>query len=141
MKDEDQPTPKPQSSSPPTQPPRGPAIANGLCSGDDDIWDPVAEEKSWREELQIMRHGADAIERKFGHSTTGFYLACVAALDAATEFVKPEFFVSRAAFIAELRRLMIEPTPPSRAFPRFVEYQGAQRRWLVSTVKKYEPVG
>ena len=35
MKDEDQPTPKPQPSSPPPRPPRGPTIATGFC-GDDE---------------------------------------------------------------------------------------------------------
>jgi hypothetical protein len=45
-----------------------------------------------------MRVGADAVEQKAGFSTTGFYFVCVGALDAAQYFVKPEHFVSRAAF-------------------------------------------
>lgn len=141
MKHDDQPTPKPQPSSPPGQPPHGPVIATGFCGGDDDNWDPVAEEKFWHEELQIMQHGADAIERRFGPNTTGFYVVCVGGLDAALEFAKPEFFVSRAAFLAELRRLTIESTTPSRAVPSIEGYQSAQRRWLTSIVKKYDPVG
>ena len=130
MKDEDQPTPKPLPNSSPPQPPRGPTVATGSCGGDDDIWDPFAEEKTWREELWIMRGGADAIEQKAGFNRTGFYVICVGGLDAATHFVKQEYFASRAAFSAELRRLMIEPTPPSRAVPTMEEYQRAQRRWL-----------
>jgi len=62
-------------------------------------------------------------------------------LDAATQFVKPEFFASREAFLAELRRLMIEPTTPSRAVPSIQEYQGAQRRWLLRNVKECDPIG
>ena len=86
-----------------------------------------------------MRLGADAIEQKAGFNTAGFYVVCVGGLDAATHFVKPDYFVSRAAFLAELRRLMIEPTPPSRGVPSIDEYQRSQRRRLEGIVKRYGP--
>jgi len=105
----------------------------------DDIWDAAAQEKWWREELEMMRHGADAIEQKGGLNTSGFYTACVGGLDAATHFTKPEYFVSRAAFVAELRRLVTEPTAPSRPVPSVEEYQRAQGRWLQGIIKEHDP--
>lgn len=106
----------------------------------DDIWDAAAEEQWWREELEMMRHGTDAVEQKAGLNTSGFYIASVGGLDAATHFTIPEFFVTRATFVAELRRLMIEPTAPSRPIPNVEEYQRAQRHWLEIIIKKYDPV-
>jgi hypothetical protein len=106
----------------------------------DNVWDAAAEEKTWREELEITRQGADAIEQKAGFKTSSLYIACVGGLDAATHFTKPEYFVSRAAFVAELRRLMIEPTAPSRPVPSVEEYQRTQRRWLEQIVRRYDPV-
>jgi hypothetical protein len=105
----------------------------------DDVWDAAAEEKYWREELEMMRHGADAIEQKAGLKTSGFYIACVGGLDAATHFTKPEYFVSREAFVADLRRLMIEPTAPSRPVPSVEDYQRSQRRWLERIMERYDP--
>jgi hypothetical protein len=103
----------------------------------DDIWDAAAEEKRWREEVEMMRHGTDAVEQKAGLNTSGFYISSVGGLDAATHFTSPEFFVTRAAFVAELRRLMIEPTAPSRPVPSVEEYQRSQRRWLEIIIKEY----
>lgn len=139
MKDNDQPTPKPQLSSAPPNPPRGPTTVTDACGGDGATWNPVAEEKTWREELEMMRAGTEAIERKADLITNGFYIACVGGRDAATHFVQPEYFVSRAAFLAELRRLMMEPTTPSRRVPSIAEYQRSQRHWLERIVKRYEP--
>jgi hypothetical protein len=105
----------------------------------DDIWDAAAQEKWWREELEMMRHGADAIEQKGGLNTSGFYIACVGGLDAVTYFTRPKYFVSRAAFVAELRRLVTEPTAPSRPVPSVEEYQRAQGRWLQGIISEYDP--
>jgi hypothetical protein len=33
----------------------------GSCDGDDEVWDAVAEEKTWREELSIMTVGVDGL--------------------------------------------------------------------------------
>ena len=101
-------------------------------------WDAAAEEKWWREELEMMRAGANAIEQKGGLTTSGFYMACVGGLDAAAHFTKRESFGSRGAFVAELRRLMTEPTAPSLPVPSLVEYQRAQRRWLEQITKEYD---
>jgi hypothetical protein len=87
----------------------------------------------------MMRHGADAIEQRAGLTSSGFYVACVGGLDAATHFTRPECFISRAAFIAELRRLVTEPTAPSRPVQSLVEYQRAQGRWLEQIIREYDP--
>ena len=105
----------------------------------DDIWDASAEETWWRDELETMRHGADAIEKKAGLQTTGCYIACLGGLDAATHFTKPEYFVSRAVFVAELRRLVTHPTAPSRPVPSVEQYQQTQERWLQNIIRKYDP--
>jgi hypothetical protein len=101
----------------------------------DDIWDAAAEEKWWREELDMMRHGTSAIA---GCKTNGFYTACLGGLDAATHFTKPECFVSRVAFVAELRRLVTDPTAPSRPVPSLERYQQAQGRWLQVIIRRYD---
>jgi hypothetical protein len=104
----------------------------------DRFWDAAGEEKWWWEELEMMRAGANAIEQKGGLARSRFYMACVGGLDAASHFTKPEYFGSRAAFVAELRRLMTEPTAPSRPDPSLVEYQRAQRRWLEQITREYD---
>jgi hypothetical protein len=103
----------------------------------DDGWHPVAEEKFWRETLKDHRAGLEAIEQKLGN-TSGFYLYLLSEFDAAVHFTRPECFVSRAAFVAELRRLMVEPSAPSRPIPSVEDYQRAQRNTLESTIKRYD---
>lgn len=105
----------------------------------DDIWDSAAEEQHWREELEIMRHGATAIEQKADLNTTDFYITVIGGLDAANQFVKPEYFVSRATFVAEIRRLLLQPTAPSRPVSSVEQYQRTQRRWLESVINRYAP--
>jgi hypothetical protein len=105
----------------------------------DDGWDPVAEEKFWRETLIDHRAGLEAIEQKLSSfGSSGFYLNLLAEFDAAVHFTRPECFVSRAAFVAELRRLMVEPPAPSRPLPSVQDYQRAQRNTLESTIKRYD---
>lgn len=103
----------------------------------DHIWDAAAEEEWWREELESMKHGADAIERQ-GLNTTGFYVACLGALDATSHFTKAKYFSSRSTFVAELRRLVTEPTAPSRHVPSVEEYHRTQGRWLECAIKEYD---
>lgn len=103
----------------------------------DDSWDPVAEEEFWRETLKAHRAGLEAIEQKLGN-TSGFYLNLLSEFDAAVYFTRPECFVSRAAFVAELRRLMIESPAPSRPVPSVEDYQRAQRNTLESTIRRYD---
>jgi hypothetical protein len=109
-------------------------------SSTDDGWDAAAEEKWWRGELEMMGYGADAIEQEAGLNTSGFYVACIGGLDAAFQFTATKYFVSRAEFVAELRRLVTEPTAPSRPVPSVAEYQRAQRCWLEDIIRKYDPI-
>ena|ERR1051326_7929250 len=102
-----------------------------------DGWDPAAEEKFWRETLKDHRAGLEAIEQKLGN-TSGFYISLLSEFDVAVHFTKPKSFVSRAAFVAELRRLMVEPPAPSRPVPSVEAYQRAQRNTLESTIKRYD---
>ena len=103
---------------------------------EDDVWDAAAEEKKWRDDLHGMRHGTNGVE-KAGLHTSDFYTACMAALDAATQFTKPQFLVTRAAFVAELRRLMIQPTTPSRPVANIDKYDRVQRRWLEDLIREH----
>jgi len=102
------------------------------------VWDGAAEEKSWRESAASARRGQDMMEQKAGAATSDFYVLCLSELDAADCFIRPECFVSRAAFVAELRRLLVEPTTPSRPVPSVEAYQHAQKFWLEFMIKKYD---
>ena len=103
-----------------------------------DVWDSAAEEKSWRETVETARRGQDMLEQKAGGKISDFYILCLSELDAAVRFTRPDCFVSRAAFVAELQRLMVEPTTPSRPVPSVEGYQRAQRYWLEFMIKKYD---
>jgi hypothetical protein len=104
----------------------------------EDVWDAALEEKTWRETVESARRGQDMMEQKAGAKTSDFYVLCLSELDAVDCFIRPECFVSRAAFVAELRRLMVEPTTPSRPVPSVEEYQRAQKFWLEFMIKKYD---
>ncbi|HUA69037.1 MAG TPA: hypothetical protein VMA13_10875 [Candidatus Saccharimonadales bacterium] len=103
-------------------------------------WDAVAEEKKWRKSLATAESGQDQLEPKAGKPPSGFYVLCLAELDAAMQFTKPEFFRTREEFIAELKLLMIKPMMPSRPVPDVLVYQGAQKWWLEFLIKQYEEI-
>jgi hypothetical protein len=102
-----------------------------------DIWDAVSEEKSWRESMENARHGQNMFT-KAGADASSFYVLCLSELDAGVHLSKPECFVSRAEFVAECRRLLIEPTTPSRPVPSIEGYQRAHRFWLEFIIARYE---
>ena len=102
------------------------------------LWDAAAEEKSWRQSAASARRGQDMLEHKPGATTSDFYVLCLSELDAVNCFARSECFVSRAAFVAELRRLLVEPTAPSRPVPSVEAYQHAQKFWLEFVIKKYD---
>ena len=104
----------------------------------EDVWDAALEEKSWRETVESARRGQDMLEQKAGGKTSDFCILCLSELDAVVEFARPECLASRAAFVAELRRLMLEPTTPSRPVPSIEAYQDSQRFWLEFMIKKYD---
>ena len=102
-----------------------------------DVWDAISEEKSWRESLERARRAQDLF-KKTGADASGFYVLCLSELDAGVQLSKPEYFMSRAAFVAECRRLLVEPTIPSRPVPSVEGYQRAQRFWLEFIIERYE---
>lgn len=104
----------------------------------EDVWDSAIEEQTWRETADRARRGQDMLERKAGGKTSDFYVLCLSELDAVVEFTRPECFTSRARFVAELRRLMTEPTTPSRPVPSIEGYQHCQRFWLEFMIQKYD---
>src|SRR5437870_5790898 len=93
-------------------------------------WDAAAEEKTWRETLDRTRPLLDQFEEKSGASRSQFYVLCLSEQDAAAHFTRPECFKSRVVFIAELKRLKVSPTTPSRPVPSVEAYQSAQKWWL-----------
>ncbi len=104
----------------------------------EDVWDPAVEESAWRDTAERGRQGQDLLERKCGSAKSGFYTLCLAELDAVVHFTRPECFISRSAFVAELRHLLAESTTPSRPVPSLDEYQRAQQFWLEFLIKRYE---
>lgn len=102
-----------------------------------DDWDAASEEKSWRESMENARRGQD-IFKKTGADASDFYVLCLSELDAGVHLSKSEHFVNRAAFVAECRRLLAEPTTPSRPVPSVEGYRRAQRFWLEFIIKRYE---
>jgi hypothetical protein len=71
-------------------------------------------------------------------SSPDFYHLCLAELDALRCFTRPECLSSRAAYIAELKRLLAEPTTPSCPILSTELYQAKQRWWLASLIQEYE---
>jgi hypothetical protein len=101
------------------------------------VWDAASEEKSWSESMESARRVQDMF-KKTGADASGFYALCLSELDAGAHLCNPEFFVSRAAFVAECRRLLAKPTTPSRPVPSVEGYQHAQRCWLEFIIARYE---
>ena len=102
-----------------------------------EAWDGIAEEKRWREMVEAVRSGMDRSSQKTDGALLGFHVLCLAELDAASHFTRPECFVTRAAFVAELRRLIAEPTTPSRTVSSVRAYNDSQKWWLEWIVKQY----
>jgi hypothetical protein len=73
-----------------------------------------------------------------GSPSSGFYVLCLAELDAISSFHAPECFSSRAALIEELRRLIAAPTSPSRPVPSVQAYRDSQKWFLEHEIKQYE---
>jgi hypothetical protein len=70
--------------------------------------------------------------------TSSFYVLCLAETDAISSFRAPECFSSRAAFVTELRRLIAEPTTPSRPVPSVQAYRDSQKWFLENEIKQDE---
>ena len=100
-----------------------------------DNWDAATREKRWRNSVENSRRAMAKLE---AHPTSGFYALCLAEIDAISCFRAPDCFSSKAAFIAELRRLIAEPTSPSRPVPSVQGYTDAQKWFLEMEIKQCE---
>ena len=100
-------------------------------------WDATAEEKRWRASTET----AQKVQDKFGDApegSSGFILLCLAELDAGIRLLQTDCFSSRAAFLAEVRRLIAEPTTPSRSVASIEGYKASQKQWLEFILNRYE---
>jgi hypothetical protein len=68
----------------------------------------------------------------------GFYTLCLAELGAATHLVRSDVFGTREIFIAELKRLEVHPTKPSRVVSDLQEYNAAQKWWIENLLPEFE---
>jgi hypothetical protein len=103
-----------------------------------DVWDASVEERSWRGIVEKARKAQDMLEQEIVEKISSFYVLCLSELDAAVEFTRPESFLTRTAFVAELKRLIAHPTAPSRPVPNVKDYQRAQKLWLECMINKYD---
>ena len=101
-------------------------------------WDPALIEKRWRNSLEKGRHAIDQLGKSLTGTSPGFYVLCLAEVDAVASFNWAKCFVSRAAFITELRRLIAEPTTPSRPVPSLQAYRESQKWFLEMEIKQCE---
>src|SRR5688572_21826124 len=93
-------------------------------------WDGDSVEKKIRNALEDGWQVLDEFEPEPGKPRYGFYTLCLAELDAATHLVRSNVFGTREIFVAELKRLMLQPTKPSRAVSHLQEYNAAQKWWI-----------
>ena len=103
-----------------------------------DRWDAAAEETKWRDALDSGNHVQNQIGDQLSKSSPDFKLLCLAELDAGSQLLRPEYFASRATFVAQLRRLIASPTQPSQPVPSLQAYRDSQKWWLESMIQVYE---
>jgi hypothetical protein len=104
----------------------------------EDRWDAAAEEKKWRVSLERGRHAQNQLGDQLSKSSPDFNLLCLAELDAGSQLLRPEYFASRATFLAQLKRLIAAPTQPSQPVPSLQAYRDSQKWWLESMIQAYE---
>jgi hypothetical protein len=103
-----------------------------------DQWDAAAEEKRFRESLQRARQTHAELAGQLSKSSPSFHLLSVAELDAADRIIQSRCFATRSDLLAELRRLIAEPTAPSGLVSDLQAYQASQKWWLQSMLQVYE---
>jgi len=109
----------------------------------DGHWDASAEETRWRELAKqagpsferfresLLRSQQGCLQDQFSH-------LCLAEFDALAHLNLPQCLSSRAAFVAELRRLIAEPTTPSLPVLSIEAYREGQKQWLEWLIDFYE---
>ena len=108
------------------------------ASQTEDRWDPAVEEKKWRQSMESGLKAQDQLGEQLSKSSPDFHLLCLAELDAGIHLLRPQYFSSRATFVAQLRRLIAQPTTPSRPVPSIQAYRDSQKWWLESMIQVYE---
>lgn len=103
-----------------------------------DEWDAAAEEKRFRESLRRAREADAELGEQLSRSSPNFQLLSVAEIDATEQILESGCFASPDALLAELRRLIAEPVPPSRHVPSIQAYRDSQKWWLESMLQVYE---
>ena|SRR2546425_3286274 len=103
-----------------------------------DPWDSAAEEKRFRDSLEQAHRAQNDFGKQLAKSSPDFHLLCVAELDAGSQLVESGCFSTREALVAELRRLIAEPTVPSGPVPSLQAYRDSQKWWLESMLQVYE---
>ncbi len=100
------------------------------------------EEERCREQIDAGRRALDHLDTESqGRIRSDIYIVFLAEFDAVLCYGRPECVASRAAFVAELKRLMVEPTAPSRPVHDLERYQHAQRSWLQYMMMRYDRGG
>lgn len=100
-------------------------------------WDATAEENKWRRALESGRTALVQFGEQLSKGSPDFYILCLAELDAGNKLLRSECFLSRATFLSEVRKLIIEPTEPSSAVPSVEAYRASQKWWLESILQQY----
>lgn len=101
-------------------------------------WDPDAQKTRWCTSVKHALEFQEKLDEGVQTPLSGFFLLCLAELDAGLQMVQSGCFSTRASFVAEVRRLMSEPTAPSRPVYSLEAYRNAQKWWLVSIVTQCE---
>jgi hypothetical protein len=101
-------------------------------------WDPVEEEKKWCTSLESARQFQEKLDKEFRNPLSGFLRLCLAELDAGNQMLASGCFSSRASFLAEVRRLISEPTTPSRPVDNLEAYRSSQKWWLEFIISQYD---
>jgi hypothetical protein len=86
--------------------------------------------------LESGREVQESLQDQLEKSSPNFYLLCLAELDAGRQLLRPEYFASRATFVAQLRRLIAAPAQPSQPVPSLQAYADSQKWWLESMIRR-----
>jgi hypothetical protein len=103
-------------------------------------WDAATEVRKWQRALEKGHEAQNSLGDQLSKSSPNFHLLCLAELDAGKQLLRPENFVSRTAFLDQLRRLITEPTTPSQPVPSLQAYRDSQKWWVESVIQAYEEI-
>jgi hypothetical protein len=109
----------------------------------DACWDAASETQHWRElaaqaAASYSRFKATVVTTPHFRLEDQFSHLCLAEFDAVSQMRIPECCSSRATMIAELRRLLSEPTSPSLDVSDADAYRASQKAWLEWIIQGYE---